>query len=165
MDWQFGPKSHRKFDLIFHRTGPLAGQPRGYAFVTYMKSEDALKAKESLNGKLVGQRKIAVTWAHSADEDYLPVPKPKPEISIPALALSKDSKKTDRVSQIQAIEAKLKLMEQKKDELKINDSLSTKTPVIQQFQFNKEKPCGTTSKNFKSRINDRHKKPYSKRKP
>lgn len=24
-----------KFDMLFHRSGPLAGYPRGYAFVTY----------------------------------------------------------------------------------------------------------------------------------
>lgn len=56
-----------KFDLIFHRSGPLIGQPRGYAFVTYAKSQDALKAKNSLNGKLVGQKNLTVTWAHSAE--------------------------------------------------------------------------------------------------
>lgn len=54
-----------KFDLLFHRNGPLAGQPRGYAFVTYVNKEDAVRAKEVLNHVLVGQRSIVVTWAHS----------------------------------------------------------------------------------------------------
>lgn len=56
-----------KFDLLFHRTGPLAGQPRGYAFVTYRNKEDALRAKEILNNALVGQRSIMVTWAYSVN--------------------------------------------------------------------------------------------------
>lgn len=56
-----------KFDLIFHRNGPLAGQPRGYAFVTYVKQEDAITAKNALNNLLVGQKNIIVTWAHSVN--------------------------------------------------------------------------------------------------
>lgn len=56
-----------KFDLIFHRTGPLAGLPRGYGFVTYKTTEHASKAIAALNGKLVGQKHIKVTWAHSAE--------------------------------------------------------------------------------------------------
>lgn len=29
-----------KFDMIFHKTGPMVGQPRGYAFVTYKDVSD-----------------------------------------------------------------------------------------------------------------------------
>lgn len=54
-----------KFDLLFHRTGPQAGQPRGYAFVTYLKSKDAEEAKNALNNLKLGQKNILVTWAHS----------------------------------------------------------------------------------------------------
>lgn len=54
-----------KFDLLFHRTGPLAGQPRGYAFVTFSNKDDASLAKGRLHSKLVGTRNIIVTWAHS----------------------------------------------------------------------------------------------------
>lgn len=54
-----------KFDLIFHRTGPLTGQPKGYAFVTYSKQEEALTAKNVLHNTLVGQKVISVKWAHS----------------------------------------------------------------------------------------------------
>lgn len=57
-----------KFDLIFHRNGPQAGQPRGYAFVTYTKQEDAIFAKNNLNDLLVGQKNVTVTWAHSMKE-------------------------------------------------------------------------------------------------
>jgi RNA recognition motif-containing protein len=151
-----------KFDLLFHRTGPLAGQPRGYAFVTYRNKEDALRAKEILNNALVGQRSIMVTWAYSVNNDE--VEKPRPEINIPALAMSKNEKKTDRESQIQAIEAKLKLMEKKsEDELKINDTVATKPPVITQFQYNKQ---GITNNNLKTKTilkrHDKFNKPYNK---
>ncbi|RZC38029.1 RRM 1 domain containing protein [Asbolus verrucosus] len=136
----------------------------GYAFVTYIDKDDAARAKEVLNNVLVGQRNIMVTWAHSVNNED--VEKPRPEINIPALAMSKNEKKTDRVSQIQAIEAKLKLMERKaEDELKINDTVATKPPVISQFQYNKQ---GVTNNNLKTktsvRRHDKYSKPYSKQK-
>ncbi|XP_066137547.1 probable RNA-binding protein 18 [Euwallacea fornicatus] len=150
-----------KFDLIFHRVGPLAGLPRGYAFVTYVKCDDACRAKNGLNGRVMGQKKLNVTWAHSANLDSNVYEKTKPSITIPALALAKEPKKADKMTQIQAIEAKLKLMEHKEDELKINDSIATKVPVIQQFQFNKDK-ISKPQPTYRSHI--RHKKPYTKRK-
>ncbi|XP_023016116.1 probable RNA-binding protein 18 [Leptinotarsa decemlineata] len=158
-----------KFDLIFHRNGPQAGLPRGYAFVTYIRKEDALSAKNALNNLHVGEKSIIVTWAHSMNNEE--IEKPKEEIFIPALAISKEGKKADRVSQIQAIEAKLKLMEKKaEDELKINDSVATKQPVIVQYQSNKIQSINSTSgsSNFRhkqnSRRRDRHSKPYSRNK-
>lgn len=54
-----------KFDLIFHRTGTLAGQPKGYAFVTYSKQEEAIVARSILHNALVGQKVISVMWAHT----------------------------------------------------------------------------------------------------
>lgn len=91
--------------------------------------------------------------------------KPKPEINIPALAMTKNDKKTDRESQIQAIEAKLKLMEKRnEDELKINDTVATKAPVINQYQYNKQ----ASNNNLKTRIickkYDKQNKPYSRHK-
>lgn len=54
-----------KFDLLFHRSGPLAGFPRGYAFCTYKNTEDAASAMEHMDGQLVGSKQIIVRWAHS----------------------------------------------------------------------------------------------------
>lgn len=54
-----------KFDLIFHRSGLLAGQPKGYAFVTYNKQGEAVVAKRILHNTLVGQKVISVMWAHA----------------------------------------------------------------------------------------------------
>ena len=57
-----------KFDLLFHRSGPLAGQPRGYAFVTYSSKEDAAKAKDALDGKMVGSKRVVVRWANNVSK-------------------------------------------------------------------------------------------------
>ncbi|KRT78587.1 RNA binding protein [Oryctes borbonicus] len=154
-----------KFDLLFHRTGPLAGQPRGYAFVTFVTRQDAVLAKTSLNNMLVGSKTIVVTWAHSSaiTEE---VEKPKQELNIPALSMGKPERKTDREFQIQAIEAKLKLMEHNKNnELVINKTASTEIPVITQYQHNKQQPPPSNSRvrsSFKK--SDRHHKPYTKHK-
>ncbi|XP_045472029.1 probable RNA-binding protein 18 [Harmonia axyridis] len=145
-----------KFDLLFHRTGPQAGQPRGYAFVTYLKEEDALNAKEKLHNMLVGQKRINVTWAHNMNNEE--ISKPRQQIIIPALAMAKPVRKNDRESQIQAIEAKLKLLERKSsEELRINDTVATKTPIIAQFQQNK------VQNKTKTKISDlRRTNPYKK---
>lgn len=110
-----------KFDLLFHRSGPLAGQPRGYAFVTYSAKEDAGKAKDILDGKMVGSKKIVVRWANNVSKEELD--KPKPEIAIPALAGAKNERKVSRETTIQAIEAKLKMMEHNSvDDFEVNNA-------------------------------------------
>ncbi|CAH1104459.1 unnamed protein product [Psylliodes chrysocephalus] len=146
----------------------LLSLPRGYAFVTYCKKHDAIVAKDALNNLLVGQKIITVTWAHSVNNDE--VEKPKEEIFIPALAMAKLGSKTDRMTQIQAIEAKLKMMERKQeDELKINDTVATKAPVVVQYQHNNIQNSSTSlnsngnhRNHFKNR--DRYHKPYTKSK-
>lgn len=57
-----------KFDLLFHRSGPSAGQPRGYAFVTYSSTVDATKAKDALDGMLFGCKRVVVRWANSVSK-------------------------------------------------------------------------------------------------
>lgn len=52
-----------KFDMLFHRSGPNAGQPRGFAFVTYKLKQDAINAMNSLNGQLLGSKRICVKFA------------------------------------------------------------------------------------------------------
>ena len=54
-----------KFDLLFHRSGPLVGQPRGYAFVTYATREQAEKMKEDMDGKKIGSKNVIVRWAYN----------------------------------------------------------------------------------------------------
>lgn len=59
-----------KFDLLFHRSGPQAGLPRGYAFVTYKSVRDAELALEALQHLKVGSKNIVVRYAHSINEVY-----------------------------------------------------------------------------------------------
>ncbi|XP_060518159.1 probable RNA-binding protein 18 [Cylas formicarius] len=148
-----------KFDFLLHRTGLLAGRPRGYAFVTYTDINNAVVARDLLNNQVIGQKKITAMWAYDIDESTM-TEKPKIEISIPVLELSKEERKSDRLSQIQAIEAKLKLMEHKEDELKINDTIASKPPLIKQFQYNKNRASIVKLKVK----NEKFAKPYPKRK-
>ncbi|CAH1117890.1 unnamed protein product [Phaedon cochleariae] len=156
---------------MFHRNGPYIGQPRGYGFVTYMRKEDAISAKKALHNLLVGQKNIVVTSAHTVNNDELDKPR-REEVIIPALAMSKEAKKTNRISQIQAIEAKLKLMEKKQeDELKINDTVATKKPFIAPHQtINRTQTISsngggsTSGKWASSKVRDKYNKPYAKSK-
>lgn len=56
-----------KFDLLFHRSGPLAGQPRGYAFVTYGSKEEAEQMMKKIDGKRIGTKHVTVRWAHNVN--------------------------------------------------------------------------------------------------
>lgn len=57
-----------KLDLLFHKAGPFKGKPRGYAFVEYMKEEDAALAKVEMEGKEVRGRKVAVSFANKVSQ-------------------------------------------------------------------------------------------------
>ncbi|KAK4055409.1 hypothetical protein OIO90_003247 [Microbotryomycetes sp. JL221] len=52
-----------KLDFLFHKTGPLKGKPRGYAFVEFATVQEAQQAKLNLHDKLVRGKKINVTQA------------------------------------------------------------------------------------------------------
>ncbi|XP_054284497.1 probable RNA-binding protein 18 isoform X2 [Macrosteles quadrilineatus] len=82
-----------KFDMLFHRTGPLAGQPRGYAFVTYSTKEEAEQMKEALDGKKMGNKYIAVRWAHNLNTEEKE--KQKVELDIPVLTGGKNEQKSN----------------------------------------------------------------------
>ncbi|EKM48138.1 uncharacterized protein PHACADRAFT_214938 [Phanerochaete carnosa HHB-10118-sp] len=60
-----------KLDFLFHKTGPLKGKPRGYAFVEYADENDAAKALVSAHDKLLRGRKLVVTYAQQAPIDPL----------------------------------------------------------------------------------------------
>ena len=57
-----------KLDYLFHKTGPQAGQPRGYAFVTFFKREDAVRARREFDGKVLLGRTLYVKTARSVSK-------------------------------------------------------------------------------------------------
>ncbi|XP_033333298.1 putative RNA-binding protein 18 [Megalopta genalis] len=151
-----------KFDLLFHRSGPQAGQPRGYAFVTYKTVQDAETAKDALHNLKVGAKNIIVRWAHSVTEPD--IDKPKPKIDIPALAgAKKEDKRISRETAIQAIEAKLKLMKESEEEFELNKPLNA-SPVIHLYQ-KPENPKPSTSTRYHNRNHHHNNKPYNRYKP
>ncbi|KAJ8082507.1 hypothetical protein AAF712_001563 [Marasmius tenuissimus] len=58
-----------KLDFLFHKSGPLKGKPRGYAFVEYGDKDEAQKALASAHDKLFRGRKLVVTFAQQAPLD------------------------------------------------------------------------------------------------
>lgn len=138
-----------KFDMLFHRSGPCAGQPRGFAFVTYKLRQDAVKAMNSLNGQLLGSKRICVKLAKNTDDHE----KPKPELGIAALAGAKPENKLSKKTAIQSIEAKLKMMENLKagDDFVINKLAANEAPIIAQYQTKSHQPPNKTSTSFRRR--------------
>ncbi|XP_062713073.1 probable RNA-binding protein 18 isoform X1 [Aedes albopictus] len=130
-----------KFDMLFHRSGPMAGYPRGYAFVTYERQKDSEAALEVLNGRRVGDKHMVVRWAKNVNRDEME--KTKPKLQIPALAGGSKAGPSGPMSQqtkIQALEAKLKMMESRSDDLIINKSTTVERPIIEKYQYNKNQP-------------------------
>ncbi|CAH0721958.1 unnamed protein product, partial [Brenthis ino] len=129
--------------------GPNAGQPRGFAFVTYKLKQDAINAMNSLNGQLLGSKRICVKFAKSTSEDQ---DKPKPELGIAALSGVKPELKLSKKTAIQSIEAKLKMMENMKagDDFVINKLAAHETPIIAQYQT-KQHIHNKTISSFKRR--------------
>ncbi|XP_028665062.1 probable RNA-binding protein 18 [Erpetoichthys calabaricus] len=102
----------KQFDFLFHKSGPLEGQPRGYCFVNFETKEEAERAIHCLNGKLALSKKLVVRWAHAQvkrfdqykNDKILPIslePSSSTEISQTTLSVN---------AKIKAIEAKLKMM-------------------------------------------------------
>lgn len=52
-----------KLDFLFHKSGPLKGKPRGYAFVEYATKQEATKALVACHDKPLRRRRITVTFA------------------------------------------------------------------------------------------------------
>ncbi|XP_039280795.1 probable RNA-binding protein 18 [Nilaparvata lugens] len=120
-----------KFDMLFHRSGPLSGQSRGYAFVTYESRDIAEQVKNYLDGKRLGTKHVAVRWAHNMTKEDCK--KTTELLQISALTGAKSSeKKISRSTTIQAIEAKLKTMEHTPNEFELTGP-STSVPNNSSF--------------------------------
>lgn len=99
-----------RLDVMYHKTGPQKGKPRGYAFVEFSNKDvscvapcrtdeqDALNALVKLHDRLLRGKKLIVTYASAAPaEDFLGpkvrrIDAPKPT----ALSLLKTAKKPQR---------------------------------------------------------------------
>ncbi|XP_050700058.1 probable RNA-binding protein 18 [Eriocheir sinensis] len=100
-----------EFDFLYHRSGPQAGQPRGYAFVTFQSPQAARSAMRVLDGRIMLGRRMAVKWAHAQDESMYERTKEKPAPPILSAGKGETSKKSSKKSKIAELEAKLKLLD------------------------------------------------------
>ncbi|XP_023179244.1 probable RNA-binding protein 18 isoform X2 [Drosophila hydei] len=125
--------------MLFHKGGPMVGQSRGYAFITFKHNEGATNALRKLDGSNVGSRSIAVRLAKNIKYDDLQ--RPKPRIEIPALGSGKREDKISKAEAIRAIEAKLKALERQTDDnLELNTTgREHNMPIIHRYQYNKSR--------------------------
>uniref|UniRef100_A0A9J8A6L1 Probable RNA-binding protein 18 n=1 Tax=Cyprinus carpio carpio TaxID=630221 RepID=A0A9J8A6L1_CYPCA len=107
----------KQFDFLFHKSGPLEGQPRGYCFVNYHTKEEAERAIQCLNGKLALSKKLVVRWAHAQKFEPFRGDKNVPASLEPSSSEAEELPTTLGVNaKIRAIEAKLQLMEENPDD-------------------------------------------------
>ncbi|KAJ3608894.1 hypothetical protein NHX12_023422 [Muraenolepis orangiensis] len=116
--------SVRQFDFLFHKAGPMEGQPRGYCFVNFRSRIEAERAVRCLDGKLALSRRLVVRWAHAQRFEGFRTEKSGPPSGLepgcggPAEegpACSSDGHLSTG-AKIRAIEAKLLMMEQNPDQ-------------------------------------------------
>lgn len=109
----------KQFDFLFHKSGPLEGQPRGYCFVNFNTREEAERAIQRLNGKLALSKKLVVRWAHAQRFESFRNEKTMPSSLEPSSSGGAgDSVTANHLStsaKIRAIEAKLQMMEENPD--------------------------------------------------
>jgi len=109
---KFKNVSLQQFDFIYHRSGPEKGRPRGYCFVTLGSPLEAATVLHGLNGKLALSRRLVVKYAEVEKRDAS-----LSCGSTPSTSAVTETKKLDVCveGKIQAIEAKLQMMEENKD--------------------------------------------------
>ncbi|KAG7205583.1 hypothetical protein KM043_007554 [Ampulex compressa] len=102
-------------------------------------------------------------WAHCVTESD--IDKPKPKIDIPALAgAKKEDKRISRETAIQAIEAKLKLMNESEEEFELNKPLNG-SPVINLYQRAENQKPSTSMRYYNRGGHYHNSKPYGRYKP
>ncbi|KAI0338398.1 RNA-binding domain-containing protein, partial [Trametopsis cervina] len=89
-----------KLDFLFHKSGPLRGKPRGYAFVEFAESHVAAKALASTQDKLLRSRKLVVTYAQQAPLDQAGASSTKPR------RLYNDAGKPTTLSMLKSVEGR-----------------------------------------------------------
>ncbi|KAG7566861.1 hypothetical protein FFLO_01362 [Filobasidium floriforme] len=104
-----------KMDYLFHKTGPLKGKPRGYAFVEYTNKEDAQKALTKLHTRLLRGRNLVVTQASASPvyDQSKPYRRPGDNAnrSTTLSLLKKQGRPQSTNAQIAALEAKIASMQ------------------------------------------------------
>ncbi|XP_041050237.1 putative RNA-binding protein 18 [Cetorhinus maximus] len=107
----------KQFDFLFHKSGPLEGQPRGYCFVNFETKEEAERAIQCLNGKLALSKKLVVRWAHAQVKRYDQYKNDKilPISLEPSSSTEPVQSNLSISAKIKAIETKLKMMAENPD--------------------------------------------------
>jgi len=115
------------FDFLYNISDTGHRTPRGYAFLTYTTASSAASAVDNLNGKKVLSRELVVRYAHPKTEGggshqvtrHVPA-------ALKAGRTGSELSNDQKVRKIQALEAKLKLMEKSSnEEFKLQTSSSS----------------------------------------
>lgn len=127
----------KSFDMLYHKAGPQQGQSKGFGFATYKSKQEAEKAIFGLNNRLVMRKRIQVRWANEQAFNE----KPAPAVLTTSLEMEEKqiSRRSKPESSIEAIERKLREMEQNSSSGGDNDKRRFGLhPLLQQARIKKE---------------------------
>ncbi|EPS99485.1 hypothetical protein FOMPIDRAFT_1163924 [Fomitopsis schrenkii] len=136
---KFGKVS--KLDYLFHKTGPLKGKPRGYAFVEFAHPNDAQRALERAHDKLLRGRKLVITHAHQAPLDQGGHYKPRRIMNEAGKPTTLSLLKSASTGRANLTEGKIARMEAKLREL---EQSSVESPVPAAHPSLPSKPSAAT---------------------
>jgi len=104
------------FDFLYNISDTGHRTPRGYAFLTYTTASFAATAIDNLNGKKILSRELVVRYANPKS-DYGGITHHRPVPAALKAGRTSDELSSDqKARKIQALEAKLKLMEKSSNE-------------------------------------------------
>ncbi|XP_065676429.1 probable RNA-binding protein 18 [Hydra vulgaris] len=120
------------FDFVYHTSGPLKGEPRGFCFIQFEKDAEANRALVKLNGLQLQKSCLKVDWAR--DNEQL-------EQSEQCVSSTVVLTAVERETQIKALERKLNSLAKSNDEnVKRHPVLNRKEVLRQQDKRVKKKP-------------------------
>jgi len=140
----------KSFDIIRNKAGLHKGQSKGYGFASFSSKQPAAQAIKELHNSIVSGRKISVKWATE-----FTVKQQAPSVLTTPLVVEK-SKKTKKESAIEAIERKLKEMEE--SSVDDDDGDNKMHPLLQQAQVRRKED------EARKKARERRNHPYSKKK-
>lgn len=103
-------------NYLWHLTGEQRGLPRGYAFIEYETKEQAERAREATDGKIVLGRPMVVRFAEPKDWDDIEAGAHQSKMAKAETSSTSLSVKLSAEEKIRAIERKLARMQQEQQQ-------------------------------------------------
>lgn len=119
-------------DFLWHRSGPLMGKPRGFAFVEFSNESEALLALSALPGLVLHGKALSAHFMEPAPPDDPVPPLDASSASAPGFASREDlalEKEKSSSDDILATDASIRALQQRLSQLESSSPSSSSSPM------------------------------------